>query len=241
MSDRLYNQGLQITKSQVLAPFDDAWKKPVNEYNLPQSIYSGAMIFPLSVSWNDHNMSDLERVIVFFFPVFNYFLILTLTFTGQYLFMWYVRIETLNAQEKKCAASHLLVMLGLIAFFIQVIQDVAQSFEMAGWVVLNKTSKQMETLEYLVDKKGEVSFKNGMTKVSPPHRTCLRPALHRTCTGLVPVFYFFADLFLTLTHAFSYFLYAYLFSLSFQGYKYFWCMPIIVAKLILSGFGECRT
>ena len=164
ISDKMYEQGLQINKSQTLAPFEAIWDKPTNEYNLPESIYSGAMIFPLSGPWNEENMTNGERIALFGLPMFNYFLILVATFSAQFIFMWFVQKETLPGKAKvDCAAAHLLVMLGLITFFIQVLSDVSQTYEMIMWIVLSKTSKKMEQLEYLVGEDGEVSFKSGMT------------------------------------------------------------------------------
>jgi hypothetical protein len=164
-----------------LVPFEDAWKEPQTTYSLPESIYTGAMIFPLSGPWNETDMSTLQKWCFFGLPLFNYFLVLAATFSAQFLFIQYVRLEVGSA-VKSCEASHLLVMLGLVTFFVQLISDIFQTFGMAGWILMMKTSEKMETLEYVVDKSGEVKFKSGLYK----------------------------------------------------WYKWFWCVPIVAAKLLLS-------
>ena len=165
-----------------LTPFADAWKEPEDTFSLPESIYTGAMIFPLSGPWNEDEMSWKEKLCIFGLPLFNYFLVLISTLSAQFIFIGFVRLET-GADVETCMASHLLVILGLMAFFIQLISDVFQTISMAGWILMMKTSKKMEALEYIVNKKGEVKFKSGLT----------------------------------------------------VGYKWLWCMPIILAKLGLSG------
>ena len=161
-------------------PFEYAWgKSGVNSatsYTLPESIYSGGMIFPLSGPWSQ--LPPSKACCTFALPLFNYMCVLFATLIIQYIFVYYIRLSNIENYDTvgvagkgfmDCVADRNLVVLAMCAFLISVVGDLAESVEMLGWIYNIPTSRRLRTLAYRKiedDEGGEprLVFKHGIPR-----------------------------------------------------------------------------
>ena len=157
-------------KAETVYPFDTMISKEehsTQQYTLPESIYSGAMIFPLSGPWS--RLSRARACFLFCIPLLNYVLVLAGCLFVQFTFVIYVGSNLSNITNAVCTAQPKLVYVGLIAFFVSVIGDFHQSIHMMQWLWHIPRSDQLETLQYTVvpsvgDKEECVVFKHGLPR-----------------------------------------------------------------------------